>query len=202
MGKRIFDFTLALVLLLLFWPVLLVIAVVVALDSPGPVLYRGVRGGYRGKPFRIVKFRSMVVNAEDIGGGTTRLRDPRITRAGAWLRRHKLDELPQLFNVVMGDMSFVGPRPELLRYTEKYQGREKNILTVRPGITDLASLRFHSLDEWVGAGDADRTYEEQILEEKNALRIQYAETRSFGLDLKILWRTLITVIHRTVGEER
>jgi len=124
----------------------------------------------------------------------------RITRSGEWLRRHKLDELPQLFNVLKGEMSFVGPRPELLQYTDQYRGREKLILSVRPGITDLASIQFHSLDKWVGAGDADKVYEETVLAKKNALRIEYAETQSFSLDIKILWRTLTTLFRRSLPE--
>ena len=138
-------------------PVLLI-----AFETGFPVLYRPLRGGYRAKPFRIFKFRTMVKNADKIGGGTTALNDKRITRVGAILRKTKLDEIPQLFNVLVGTMSFIGPRPELLKYTDAYDETEKHILNVRPGITDFSSISFISLDEIVGAENADEMYEKYI----------------------------------------
>jgi len=193
-AKRAFDLLVAGTGLIVLAPLLLVIAIVVRLDSPGPVLYRGVRTGRGGIPFRILKFRTMVANAEQVGGGSTARNDPRITRAGGFLRRYKLDELPQVLNVLAGDMSVVGPRPELPQYTALYTGDERLILTVRPGITDLASMRFVNLGEVLGSDDADRVYEETVFAEKNRLRVRYVRERSFRLDLKIVLGTLAAVV--------
>jgi lipopolysaccharide/colanic/teichoic acid biosynthesis glycosyltransferase len=191
--KRAIDVMAAIVGLLFLWPVLLVCAVGVRLSSPGPVLYRGIRTGLHGKPFRILKFRSMVVDAEQAGGTTTAARDPRITPVGAVLRKYKLDELPQLFNVLQGDMSVVGPRPEVAEYTDAYTGEERLILSVRPGITDLSSLQFHDLQAIVGSRDADATFRREVLPRKNALRLQYVQEKSLWLDGVILLRTICVV---------
>jgi lipopolysaccharide/colanic/teichoic acid biosynthesis glycosyltransferase len=131
----------------------------------------------------------MIVDAERKGGGTTALGDPRIFPLGRFVRRYKIDELPQLFNVLRGEMSLVGPRPELPIYTERYTEKERVILTVRPGITDLSSIRFSSLDEIVGDRYADRVFEEKVLPEKNRLRLHYVETQSLAGDLRILFLT-------------
>ena len=161
--KRLFDVVLSLVGLLLVAPLLLLIAVLIKLASPGPILYRGMRVGQFGRPFRILKFRTMVVDAERRGGSATAEDDPRVTSIGKLLRRYKLDELPQLGNVLMGDMSFVGPRPEIQKYIERYTQEEKGILKLRPGITDWASLRFHNEGEILrGQADPDRAYAELI----------------------------------------
>ncbi len=191
--KRIFDITLALIGLLLVGPIILLLACWVKLDSKGPVFYRGIRTGLNGKRFKIFKFRTMVPNAEKVGGGTTADHDPRITRIGGFLRRFKLDELPQLLNVLRGDMSFVGPRPELTEYTDQYNSNEKVILSVRPGITDYASLEFIQLGKICGNEDADRVYETQVLPKKNQLRIQYTQKLSFTEDVKIITRTVFNV---------
>ena len=140
--KRIIDLLIVIVALIPLAPVYLVIAIAIVIDDGFPVFYRAERGGYNGKTFKIFKFRSMVKNADKIGGGTTALNDSRITKVGAFLRKTKLDEIPQLFNVLNGTMSIVGPRPELLRYTEQYEGEEKDILKVRPGITDYFTNSF------------------------------------------------------------
>jgi len=181
-------------------PVFVVIAVLVKLDSSGPVLYRGIRAGRHGKVFRIFKFRTMVDNAEKLGGGTTALDDPRVTRVGAFLREYKLDEFPQLFNVIKGEMSIVGPRPELLQYTLKYSESEKCILDVKPGITDFSSIKFASLDKAVGSEDADRTYEENVLHEKNRLRIKYVKERSLMLDMKLVILTVWLILSKIVKQ--
>jgi lipopolysaccharide/colanic/teichoic acid biosynthesis glycosyltransferase len=199
MLKRGFDVLAAGAGLLLLAPVLGVVAAAVRLDSPGPVLYRGVRAGRYGRPFRIYKFRTMVPDAERVGGGSTAKDDPRVTRLGRVLRRHKLDELPQLINVVAGDMSLVGPRPELLQYTEQYSAEEQEILSVRPGVTDPASLRFIDLAEVLGSEDADRAYEERVLAVKNRLRLEYVRNRTFGGDLKLLMLTVAGLLGRMVG---
>ena len=136
----------------------------------------------------------MVKNADQIGGGTTADHDPRITRVGRFLRKTKLDETANLFNILLGTMSFVGPRPELLQYTTQYQGQEKEILEVRPGITDYSSLAFINLDEIVGSDDPDTMYEKLVLKKKNTLRIQYAKTVSFSTDVTLFIKTINAVI--------
>lgn len=164
-----------------------------------PVFYRADRGGYLGRSFRICKFRSMVKNADRIGGGTTAFHDPRITKVGNILRKTKLDELPQIGQVFLGSMSFIGPRPELLQYTEQYTGEEKDILKVRPGITDFSSVEFINLDEIVGGENADEMYEKYVLKRKNQLRVKYAHSVSFITDLFIFFQTLGAVFHKAFG---
>lgn len=169
------------------------------IEDGSPVFYRPLRGGYKNKPFHIFKFRSMVKNADKIGGGTTALHDPRITKVGNFLRKTKLDEIPQLFNIINGTMSFIGPRPELLRYTDQYEDEEKLIFEVRPGITDFSSIEFINLDEIVGQGDADEMYEKYVLKRKNALRIKYAKEVSFGTDVKLFSLTVWRVIKKALS---
>jgi len=197
--KRLLDVLISGTAVIILSPVYLIIAVMIALEDGFPVLYRADRGGYMGKPFRIAKFRSMVKNADKIGGGTTALHDSRITKTGEFLRKTKLDELPQLLQVLKGDMSLIGPRPELLKYVEQYEGAEKDILKVRPGITDYSSVEFINLDEIVGAGNADEMYEKYVLKKKNKLRIKYAHTVSFRTDAYILFKTLSAVIDKATG---
>jgi len=197
--KRVVGFILAVILLLILWPFYLIIALAIAIEDGFPVFYRPQRGGYRNKPFRIFKFRSMVKNADKIGGGTTALHDPRITKVGNFLRKTKLDEIPQLFNIIGGSMSFIGPRPELLRYTDQYEGEEKLIFEVRPGITDFSSIEFINLDEIVGQGDADEMYEKYVLKKKNALRIKYAKEVSFKTDAKLFLTTVWRVIQKALS---
>jgi lipopolysaccharide/colanic/teichoic acid biosynthesis glycosyltransferase len=194
--KRAFDLSLAVAGLIVLWPLLALIAVAIKLSSPGPVFYRGVRTGRYGRPFRIFKFRTMVVDAERLGSVTTSENDPRITKVGALLRKYKLDELPQLFNVLLGDMSFVGPRPEVVPYTDRYTEEERIILTVRPGITDWASIHFNDLQAVVGEGDAERVYRERVLPRKMELRMKYVRERSFTADMRILAETLWTILRR------
>jgi len=191
MVKRAFDLLVASTALLLLWPLLLVIAIMVKLDSPGPAIYRGERTGRYGKTFHILKFRSMVVDAESLGGYSTAQNDPRVTRIGRFLRRFKLDELPQLFNVLRGEMSIVGPRPEVPAYTRLYAGDELLILTVLPGITDYSSISFSQLDRVLGEKDADKVYEEIVRPAKNALRVLYVKNHSFKTDIAIIGRTII-----------
>lgn len=194
MAKRLFDLAVAIPSLVLLSPVLLVIGVLVKLDSRGPVWYRGVRTGLHGRPFRILKFRTMRPDAEQTGGGSTGKDDVRITRVGRVLRRFKLDELPQLVNVILGDMSLVGPRPELPQYTREYAGEEQLILSMRPGITDYASLEFSQLGDVLGNDDPDRVYETRVKPVKNALRVKYVKEHTFLEDLRILLRTLLTIV--------
>ncbi len=189
--KRIFDLALATLGLLVISPLLGVLALWVKLDSPGPVFYRGVRAGLMGRPFRIFKLRTMVENAESLGGSETPTDDPRITRPGHLLRRYKLDELPQLINVVLGDMSLVGPRPEVMEEVLRYTEQEKLVLTVRPGITDWASLKFHHEGEILkGNADLHQAYHQKIRPEKLRLQAQYVRNNSLVTDIKIIARTL------------
>lgn len=197
--KRLLDILISGTALMILWPFYLIIALLVASEDGFPVFYRAERGGYRGKSFRICKFRSMVKNADKIGGGTTSLRDPRITRVGNFLRKTKLDEIPQLGQVFLGKMSLIGPRPELLRYVNQYQGEELEILQVRPGITDYSSVEFINLDEIVGTENADEMYEKYVLKKKNALRVKYARTVSFKTDAYILFMTVAAVLKKTFG---
>ena len=187
--KRMLDLTLALILMIPALIVMAPLAVWVKLDSKGPVLYKAVRGGYHNQPFYIYKFRSMVVDA-DKSGGCTAKNDDRVTGAGRVMRRLKLDELPQLFNIVRGEMSFVGPRPELLLYTEQYTEEQHCIMWVRPGITDRSSIVYISQDEIVGEEDPVANFEKLILPEKNRLRVEYAKSQSFPLDCRLIFETV------------
>ena len=197
--KRVFDILITGIALLIIWPLYLILAVAVVIEDGFPIFYRANRGGYKNKLFKICKFRTMVKNADKIGGGTTALNDPRITKVGNILRKTKLDEIPQLGQVFIGKMSLIGPRPELLRYTDQYEGEEKDILKVRPGITDFSSVEFINLDEIVGGENADEMYEKYVLKKKNALRVKYAHEVSFGTDVYILFKTLGAVFHKAFG---
>ena len=187
--KRLIDLVLAVLLLIPASVVMIPLAIWVKLDSPGPVLYKAPRGGYHNQPFYILKFRSMVVGA-DKTGGCTALNDSRVTRAGKVMRRLKLDELPQLLNIIKGDMSFVGPRPELLKYTNAYTKDQECIMWVRPGITDRSSITFIAQDELVGTENPVENYEKYILPEKNRLRVEYALSQSFALDCRLFFETI------------
>ena len=193
--KRGLDFLLALLLLIPGLIIMAPLALWVKLDSEGPVFYRAVRGGYHNQPFRIFKFRSMVVDADKTGGCTAK-NDDRVTRAGRIMRRLKMDELPQLFNIIRGDMSFVGPRPELLLYTEQYTEEQQCIMWVRPGITDRSSIVYIAQDEIVGEEDPVGNFERLILPEKNRLRVEYARNQSFPLDAQLFWETIRGVFHK------
>ena len=197
--KRVFDFILALIMVIVLSPVLLVVSALIIIDDGMPVFYRAQRGGYKNKTFRIFKFRSMVNNADKIGGGTTALNDSRITKVGNFLRKTKLDEFANLFNILRGEMSFIGPRPELLQYTDQYEGVEKYIFEVRSGITDFSSDVFINLDEIVGGENADEMYEKYVLKNKNALRVKYAAEVSFKTDFKIFFKTVFDVINKAIG---
>lgn len=197
--KRAFDFTITGIALCFLWPFYLIISVLIAIEDGFPVFYRADRGGYQGCPFRICKFRSMIKNADRVGGGTTALHDPRITKIGNILRKTKLDEIPQIGQVFLGKMSLIGPRPELLKYVNQYEGEEKDILQVRPGITDFSSIEFINLDEIVGGENADEMYEKYVLKKKNQLRVKYAHSVSFKTDVYILFKTLGAVFNKAFG---
>lgn len=200
MFKRFFDIGFSLGGIVLLSPVFLAVTLAIKLGTPGPVFYRGVRVGRNGEPFRIFKFRTMMVNAETVGGSSTTSSDPRITWLGHFLRKYKLDELPQLFNVLIGDMSFVGPRPQVQWDVDNYTPEEKLLLSVRPGITDDASIRFHNEGEMLeGYQDPDRAYVELIRPEKIRLSLEYVRTQSFVGDIKIIGKTFMTLIRTRVG---
>ncbi|MEW6707253.1 MAG: sugar transferase [Pseudomonadota bacterium] len=192
MGKRAMDLLFAIGGLVLFSPLMLIIALAIKLDSPGPVFFRQERVGLRGRLFRIHKFRTMVDRAEQQGRQITVGQDARITRVGRWIRDRRFDELPQLINVLKGDMSIVGPRPEVPRYVAMYapEVREK-VLSVRPGITDPSSLAFRNEAEMLAqAKDPEREYVEVIMPRKLQHAMAYAERASVWTDLVLIGRTL------------
>ncbi|MFC1548353.1 sugar transferase [Candidatus Omnitrophota bacterium] len=194
-SKRIFDIISSLTALIVLSPLLALVGIMIKLDSQGPVFYRGVRVGKNGKLFSTFKFRTMVTDAEKRGGPSTADDDPRITRVGKGIRKYKLDEMPQLIDVLRGKMSIVGPRPEVEHYVDMFTDKEKEILSVRPGITDWATL--WNPDEGsilAGSSDPERTYMEKIRPEKIRLQLKYVRERSFLADLKIIFRTVRTVL--------
>ena len=193
--KRIFDIIVSAIGLIVFSPLMLVIAYLIKKEDGGPVFYRGVRVGRYGRPFRIYKFRTMVVNAEKLGGHSTADDDPRITKIGKILRKYKLDELPQLINVLKGEMSIVGPRPEVPYYVDMFTEEEKDILNVCPGITDWASL--WDSDEGAilaGSDDPEKVYMEKIRPIKLKLQLKYARHRTLYTDLKIILLTIYAIL--------
>ena len=195
--KRAFDLVISGLGLVVLSPLGLLLATLVKLDSPGPVIYSGVRVGRGGRPFQMLKFRTMVVDADEIGASSTAEGDPRITRMGAVLRRYKLDELPQLLNVFRGDMSFVGPRPQVQWAVDLYTEEERVLLSLRPGITDYASLRFSNEGQILkGTDDPDQAYIELIAPEKIRLGLEYARNRSFWVDLKLILLTIARVFRK------
>lgn len=198
MSKRLFDLLAASLGLVLLAPLLLALAAWIRLDSPGPVLFRQSRVGRNGIPFDILKFRTMQVGADGADGGRqlTVGQDPRITRAGHFLRRYKLDELPQLLNVVEGTMSLVGPRPEVARYIAHYPPAARlAVLSVAPGITDLASILYKEESEILGrAPDPERAYLDTVLPVKLAYYQRYVRERSFWGDLRIIFLTLAAIV--------
>ena len=196
MLKRFFDIIFSFIGLFMFSPLMLILAILIKRDG-GPVFYRGERIGRYGKPFKIYKLRTMVVNAEKIGGSSTPDDDPRVTKVGNFIRKYKLDELPQLINVFKGEMSFVGPRPEVKYYVDMFREEEKVILSIRPGITDWASL--WNPDEGAilaGSPDPEKTYMEKIRPEKIRLQLNYVKEWSFCDDMKIILLTLKAIVMR------
>lgn len=196
--KRLLDIILSLLGLLLLWPLLLVIAILIVLDSKGGVFFRGVRVGQHGRDFRIFKFRSMLPDCEGKGKWNVGDHDDRITRVGHFLRKSKLDELPQLFNVLLGDMSLVGPRPELRVYTDMYTDEEARILDLKPGITDWASIT--NFDQFIGftqAADPDDYYLRCVRPLKLRLQLHYRRHHSLTQDVRCLFWTVYKLIARS-----
>ena len=193
--KRVMDIAISGAALCVLWPVLLLIALAIVIDDPGPVFYRQVRVGRGGKEFRIFKFRTMVVDADKKGLHITVGRDSRITRMGALLRKTKLDELAQLLNVFLGQMSFVGPRPEVPRYVAMYTPYQRQVLLVRPGITDYASIAYRNENDLLaGADDPERMYVEEIMPAKIELNMKYLRRVSPLEDIRLIFATIAAVI--------
>ena len=193
--KRLFDIVASGCGLLVLSPVLLVVAIWIKLDSRGPVFYRQVRVGYKNKVFRIFKFRSMRVGADKGSLVTIGGRDPRITRSGYFIRKYKLDELPQLINVFVGDMSLVGPRPEVRHYVDYWTAEQMHVLDVRPGITDPASIKFRNENELMGqAEDPEAYYIHVIMQEKIKLYQEYVENASLWYDVKVIFKTFKVIV--------
>jgi len=189
--KRLFDIVMSLIGLIILLPFFMLIAIWILLDSRGGVFYRQSRVGKNGIDFHLWKFRSMRPDSDQKGLLTVGGRDPRITRSGYFLRKYKLDELPQLINVLSGDMSFVGPRPEVRKYVDLYSAEQRKVLEVRPGITDLASLEYFEENELLArSSDPEKTYIEEIMPAKLKLNLQYIARANFGTDVGMIVRTV------------
>lgn len=192
---RFFDFILSLVGLVVLAPIFIVLSIWIKIDSKGPVFYKQVRVGQNGIDFGLFKFRSMVVDADKKGLITVGGRDPRITRSGYFIRRYKLDELPQLINVLVGDMSLVGPRPEVRKYVDLYTDEQQKVLSVKPGITDYASIEYMDENEILGkSSDPEKTYIEEIMPEKIKYNMKYIQNKNVAEYFKIIFLTLLKIV--------
>ena len=192
---RFFDFILSLVGLVVLAPIFIVLAIWIKIDSKGPVFYKQVRVGRNGIDFGLFKFRSMVVDADKKGLITVGGRDPRITRSGYFIRKYKLDELPQLINVLVGDISLVGPRPEVRKYVDLYTDEQQKVLSVKPGITDYASIEYMDENEILGkSSDPEKTYIEEIMPEKIKYNMKYILNKNISEYFKIIFLTLLKIV--------
>jgi len=188
--KRLFDLLLSLLIILFFFPFGFIISLLILIESPGGVFYKQERVGLYGNPFNLLKFRSMKTGADKKGKLTIGMRDDRITRIGYFIRKYKLDEFPQFINVLKGEMSIVGPRPEVKEYVALYTEEQRLILNVKPGITDYASITYFRENELLAKSDnPTKTYIEEIMPEKIALNQKYIQRPTVGHDLKIIWLT-------------
>lgn len=193
--KRLFDILSSAIALILLSPLLIVIAVAIITDSKGGVFYKQKRIGKNGKAFMLYKFRSMRSGADRKGLITVGSNDDRTTKVGRFIRKYKLDELPQLINILKNEMSVVGPRPEVEKYVQLYTAEQRKVLSVKPGLTDLASLAYINENEILGrAKDPEKTYVEQIMPAKLRLNLEYIEKQSFWFDLKIIAKTLMRIV--------
>ena len=196
-GKRLFDVVFAGFCLLLTWPLMLLAALLIKCTSPGPVFFRQIRSGQDGKAFELLKFRSMTHGRPNAGPGVTRQGDPRIFPAGRWLRKWKVDELPQFINVMRGEMSMVGPRPDLPEYMDLLSQDQREVLLLRPGITGAATVKFRNEEELLAQVPADELqqfYVYRLLPEKVRLELAYARQASLSGDLRILLSTVATIL--------
>jgi lipopolysaccharide/colanic/teichoic acid biosynthesis glycosyltransferase len=197
--KRVFDIMASLCGLIVLSPLMVLVAIFVKFDSPGKVFYLSKRTGRHGVSFKMIKFRTMVAHADNMAGGPfTALHDPRLTRIARFLRKYKLNELPQLINVLHGEMSIVGPRPQVEEYTKLYNNEEKIILSVRPGLTDYASVKFIDMDKTLGDENIEEKYLREVEPEKIRLRIKYARENSVFIDLAVLFKTIIALLGLTI----
>lgn len=193
--KRLFDIFFSFIGLVVLLPVFLIISLLIVIDSRGGVFYRQVRVGKNGKDFGLFKFRSMVSNADKKGLLTVGGRDSRITRVGYYLRKYKLDELPQLINVLIGDMSLVGPRPEVRKYVQLYNDEQLKVLSVKPGITDYASIEYSNENELLGSVDnPEEVYIKEVMPAKLKLNLKYIEDQGLMTDIKIIFMTLAKIV--------
>lgn len=191
MIKRIFDIIFSFFGLILVSPIILIIGILIRIESRGSIFYRGIRIGRYGKAFKIFKFRTMIENAEKLGPSSTPDDDPRLTKIGKFLKKYQLDELPQLINVLKGEMSLVGPRPQVSWAVELYTPEEKQVLEMRPGMTDYASLwNFHEGEILEGSKNPDKDYMERIHPEKMKLSLEYVKNHSIYIDIKIILKTI------------
>lgn len=194
--KRIFNILVSLIVLLIFLPFGIIISLLIALGSRGGAFYVQQRVGRNGKPFGLYKFRTMRKDADKAGKLTVGMRDQRITKIGYFLRKTKLDEFPQFLNVLKGQMSVVGPRPEVQEYVDHYTKSQLEILSVRPGITDYASLEYFNENKLLGeSSDPQLTYIEEIMPAKIKLNRKYLERPTVGHDIQIMWKTFVKIIH-------
>lgn len=193
--KRFVDLIFSILGLIICLPLLLFFACLIKLDSKGAVFYKQVRVGKENCDFKILKFRTMKENSDSRGLLTIGSSDVRITNIGRFMRKYKMDELPQLMNVIQGDMSIVGPRPEVRKYVDLYTNEQKRVLTVRPGLTDFASIRYLNENELLAQSkDPEKQYIEYIMPDKLKLNLDYIDQQSCWLDLKIIWQTLISIV--------
>jgi lipopolysaccharide/colanic/teichoic acid biosynthesis glycosyltransferase len=194
MIKRIFDIIVSFLALIALSPIFIILAIAIAIDSKGGIFYKQKRIGKNGRQFELIKFRSMYTDADKKGLLTVGGHDSRITKVGYFIRKYKLDELPQLINVLKGDMSIVGPRPEVKKYTDLYSNEQKKVLNVRPGITDPASLKFKNENDLLEKStNPEKFYIEKIMPEKIKISINYIDKRNFFSDLKVIFNTLFSV---------
>lgn len=192
--KRLFDLFFTVIGLVILLPFFVLIAIWVKLDSPGDVFYRQIRIGKNQKPFKLLKFRSMGIGADKQGLLTVGMKDNRITKSGYYLRKYKLDELPQLINVLVGDMSLVGPRPEVEKYVKLYNSEQLQVLSVRPGITDLASIKYRNENDVLATyDDPEAAYIQAVMPDKLKLNLDYIQRRSIMLDLRIILTTILPI---------
>lgn len=195
MMKRIFDLFFSFLGILVLLPIYFIIAILIKLDSKGDVLYKQERIGLNGISFYVLKFRTMVPNSFSKGALTVGSRDPRVTNVGFYLRKYKLDELPQLFNVLFGEMSFVGPRPEVRKYTDLYDQNQKKVLSVKPGITDYASIKYRNENDLLAKSEnPEKLYIEEIMPHKLQLNLEYINNNNIFKDVQIIFSTFYTIV--------
>jgi lipopolysaccharide/colanic/teichoic acid biosynthesis glycosyltransferase len=197
MAKTSLDLFVSIIGLIVLAPFFILIGLLIKIDSRGSVFYKQERVGLNGKLFKLFKFRTMRVDADKAGAITIGERDPRITSIGFYLRKYKLDELPQLINVLVRDMSLVGPRPELKKFVDLYEGVQRKVITVRPGITDYASIKFRNENELLaGKEDPIQYYISEIMPVKLKLNLKYINDQSFWLDVKIIFKTIFSIFKK------